>query len=174
MPDYRRAYIPGGTYFLTVATYRRRPMLSGPVAVGRLRRALGAVREEAPSLIPAAVVLPDHVHFLWTLPRGDADFSRRVGRMKLLFTRSTRGRGAPRLAPSESRRRHRESDVWQRRFWEHAIEDEADFERHLDYLHFNPVKHGLVSCPHLWPYSSFSRRVRTGLDPEGGGDLGLM
>ena len=166
MPNYRRAYVPGGTVFLTIVTYRREPLLEGQENMGLLRRALRQVVREAPFRVPAAVVLPDHVHFLWCLPRGDADYSRRVGRMKVLFTRSLRGAGAPVTGVSQSRLTHRESDVWNRRFWEHTIEDEGDFERHLDYIHYNPVKHGLVSCPHLWPFSSFLRWARAGLYPE--------
>ena len=93
MPNYRRAYVPGGTVFLTVLTYRREPVLAGRDNVARLRTALRQVMREAPFRIPAAVVLPDHAHFLWSLPRGDADDPRRVGRMKALFTRSLPGRG---------------------------------------------------------------------------------
>ena len=165
MPDYRRAYVPGGTFFLTIVTHGRVPILGSREGVARLRRALRRVMLERPFRVPAAVVLPDHVHFLWSLPRGDTDYSRRVGRMKVLFTRSVReGRGSP--APvSDSRRKHRESDVWQRRFWEHVVDDEEDFERFLDYMHYNPVKHGLVTCPHQWPFSSFGKWVKSGLYP---------
>lgn len=169
MPNYRRAYVAGGTVFLTIVTYNRRPILAGRAEVAHLRRALQVVMEEAPFIIPAAAVLPDHTHFLWTLPRGDADYSRRVGRMKTLFTKAYRGADANRSVTSDSRRRHRESDVWQSRFWEHTIVDEADFERCLDYIHHNPVKHGLVTCPHLWPFSSFNRWVVAGQYPEGWG-----
>jgi putative transposase len=165
MSDYRRSYVPGGTFFLTVVTYRRRPLLASRENLERLRRAIRQVMREAPFRVPAAVVLPDHVHFLWSLPRGDADYSRRVGRMKVLFTRSLRGRRASPIVVCDSRRKHRESDVWHRRFWEHTIEDEADFEHHLDYIHYNPVRHGVASCPHLWPHSSFTRWVRAGLYP---------
>jgi putative transposase len=166
LPNYRRAYVPGGLVFLTVVTYRRAPILDGPVNVARLRQALGQVMREAPFRILAAVVLPDHAHFLWLLPQGDADYSRRVGRMKVLFTRSLPGRGVSRLGVSRSRHRHRESDVWQRRFWEHTVESEEELEGLMDYIHYNPVRHGLTLCPHLWPYSSFGRWVRAGLYPE--------
>jgi putative transposase len=91
------------------------------------------------------------------LPVGDTDFSRRVGRMKVAFTHALRGVQAVPAGISSSRRKHRESDVWQRRFMEHTIRDEGDFERHLDYIHYNPVKHGLVSCPHAWPYLDIRR-----------------
>jgi putative transposase len=163
---YRRAYVPGGIVFLTVVTYRRAPILDAPDNVARLRRALGQVMREAPFRIPAAVVLPDHAHFLWSLPRGDADYPRRVGRMKVLFTRSLPGRGVASPGVSRSQHRHRESDVWQRRFWEHTVESYEEVEALMDYIHYNPVRHGLTSCPHLWPYSSFSRWVRAGLYRE--------
>ena len=166
MPNYRRARVPGGTYFLTIVTYRRRPILADAGDLDCLRLALKQVMREAPFEILAAVVLPDHIHFLWNLPRGDVDYSRRVGRMKVHFTRSMSGTGCRTSSTNRSRREHRERAVWQRRFWEHTIEDEEDFERHLDYIHYNPVKHDLVSCPHLWPYSSFIRWVRTGHYPD--------
>lgn len=166
MPNYRRAYVPGGIVFLTVVTHRREPTLDGPDNVERLRQAIERVMRDAPFRIPAAVVLPDHAHFLWALPRGDADYSSRVGRMKVLFTRSLPGRGGAGPSVSPSRRRHRESDVWQRRFWEHTVADEDEFGRLMNYIHYNPVRHGLTSCPHLWPYSSFGRWVRAGLYDE--------
>jgi putative transposase len=97
---------------------------------------------EKPFTIDAAVILPEHIHFLWTLPPGDRDYSYRVGRMKVLFTRALRGANNLPDDVCESRRKHRESDVWQRRFYENTIRDEFDFRNHLDYLHFNPVKHG--------------------------------
>lgn len=165
MPNYRRAYVPGGTVFLTVVTYRREPVLAGG-NVAHLRRALRQVMREAPFLIPAAVVLPDHAHFLWVLPRGDADYPRRLGRMKALFTRSLPGRGVVAPGVSRSRHRHRESDVWQRRYWEHTVDGEEEFEGLLDYIHYNPVSHGHASCPHRWPFSSFGKWVRGGLYPE--------
>ncbi len=161
MPEYRRAYVPGGTFFLTLVTYRRTPLFSEPENISRLRCAIAKTRTERPFEITGAVVLPDHMHFLWTLPPNDSAYSQRVSRMKILFTRSLRGRRSLPQNVSASRRKHRESDVWQRRFWEHSITDEADLERHLDYIHYNPVKHGLVSCPHLWEYSSFHRWVDT-------------
>jgi len=169
MPNYRRAYVPGGTFFLTVVTHHRNSIFSEPENIQRLRNALKEVMREAPFQIPAAVVLPDHMHFLWCLPRGDRDYSRRVGRMKVLFTRSLGHTVESYPVGSASRRKHRESEIWQRRFWEHTIADEEDFERHLDYIHYNPVKHGLVACAHLWPYSSFSRWVQAGYyNPEWG------
>ncbi len=166
MPDYRRAYVPGGTFFLTIVTYQRQPIFSEKENVVRLRRAIRAVMQEAPFRIPAAVVLPDHLHFLCSLPRGDSDYSRRVGRIKVLFTRSLPGRGLVPEKISPSRHKHRESDVWHRRFWEHWVKDETDFENLLNYIHYNPVRHGLVTCPHLWPFSSFQKFVHGGFHPQ--------
>ena len=162
MPNYRRAAEPGGIFFLTIVTNDRKPIFSEPSHIDRLRIALRRVKAELPFQISAAVVLPDHIHFLWSLPRGDTDFSGRVGRMKVLFTRSLAQTGELSSGSNASRRKHRESDVWQRRFWEHTIRDDEDFERHLDYIHDNPVKHGLVTCPHLWPNSSYQKWARAG------------
>ncbi len=163
MPEYRRAYVPGGTYFLTIATHLRRPILGPEENVRALRTAMKQVMNETPFQIPAAVILPDHVHFLWTLPRGDTNYSGRVGRMKILFTRSMRTCHETSEKVSLSRERHRESHFWQRRFWEHVVSDEEQFEQSLNYIHYNPVKHQHVTCPHLWPYSSFRNWVASGL-----------
>ena len=165
MSNYRRAWIPGGTFFLTIVTHRRQPLFRDGARVEQLRRAIAKVKTETPFEIVAAVVLPDHLHFIWKLPSGDANFSRRVSRLKVLFTRSLFGTGASARADSESRRKHRESDLWQRRFWEHAIRNETDLEECLNYIHYNPVKHGLVSCPHQWEYSSFHKWVKRGQYP---------
>jgi putative transposase len=164
MPNYRRAVVADGTFFLTIVTHHRRPLFADPENVTRLREALRAVRGERPFEIDAGVVLLDHLHFIWTLPEGDADFSSRVGRMKVLFTKSLREDGGTvgGAHPTGSRVKHRESDVWKRRFWEHVVRDTDDLNLHLDYIHYNPVKHGLVSCPHAWKESSFGRWVRRG------------
>jgi putative transposase len=159
MPNYRRLHVPGGTIFLTVATYRRASLFADPKNVARLREAIRMVLEEMAFEFEAAVVLPDHLHFLWTLPAGDTNYSKRVGRMKVAFTHALRGTHALPAEVSASRQKHRESDVWQRRFIEHTIRDERDFEEHLNYIHYNPVKHGLATCPHAWPYSSFRKWV---------------
>jgi putative transposase len=162
MPEYRRAYVPGGTFFFTLVTYQRQPLFEDPKNISRLRTAVATTKAEMPFEIVGAVVLPDHLHFLWTLPPKDSAYSRRLTRLKTLFTWSLRGRGVSLENISNSRRKHRESNVWQRRFWEHVITDEIDLQNHLDYIHYNPVKHGLVSCPHLWEYSSFHNWVKKG------------
>jgi putative transposase len=166
MPEYRRAYVAGGTYFLTVVTHRRAPILGGAEDVADLRRAVAEVKRKDPFEVVAAVVMPDHAHFLWSLPGGDTSYSRRVGRMKVGFSRHRQARSGRPAGLGPSGHRHRESGLWQRRFWEHTIRDENDLERHLDYIHWNPVKHGLATCPHVWPYSSFKTWVRRGLYPE--------
>jgi putative transposase len=162
VPEYRRAHLPGSSVFLTLVTYERQKLFALPENIERLRQACAVVTAEKPFTINAAVILPEHIHFLWTLPSDDRDYSYRVGRMKVLFTRALRGANNLPDDVCESRRKHRESDVWQRRFYEHTIRDEVDLRKHLDYLHFNPVKHGLVRCVHDWEYSSFHRGVRRG------------
>jgi putative transposase len=173
MPEYRRAYVEGGTFFFTIVTHQRRPLFSDAANVERLRSAIRQVKQERPFEIAAGVVLPDHSHFIWTLPEGDSDYSWRIGRMKVLFTKSLRGEeslgGAEEVGSAHptSREKHREADVWQRRFWEHVIRDERDLENHFNYLHYNPVKHGLANCPHEWASSSFQHWVKQGVyDPN--------
>jgi putative transposase len=163
VPEYRRARIPGSTVFLTIVTYQRQKLFLDPYNVELLRKACKQMMVERPLKIEAAVILPEHIHFMWRLPPDDVDYSYRVGRMKALFTRSLRCKKIARSTNiSASRRKHRESNVWQRRFYEHTIRDEADWSQHFDYLHFNPVKHGLVKCVHQWQYSSFHREVNKG------------
>ncbi len=162
MPEYRRANIPGSSVFITIVTHKRAKIFLIPENINKLRQACSIIMTEKPFTIDAAVILPEHIHFLWTLPPNDRDYSYRVGRMKVLFTRALRGVNNLPDNVCESRRKHRESDVWQRRFYEHTIRDEFDFCKHLDYLHFNPVKHGLVKCVHDWEYSSFHRGVKRG------------
>ncbi len=159
MVRYRRNFVPGGTYFFTVALAdRASSTLVRHVDV--LRAAFRIVRRERPFTIDAIVILPDHLHTVWTLPSGDADFSGRWKRIKAYFTRRLVADGAP-----MGRRVNDEYALWQRRFWEHTVRNELDFERHVNYAHFNPVKHGLVSRVHDWPYSSFHAYVRRGLLP---------
>ena len=169
MPNYRRVYIPGGTYFFTLVTYCRRPLFKHLGNVQLLRNAVAKAKAEKPFKIVAAVILPDHIHFIWQLPPDDSNYSQRISRLKVLFTRAYKAVNPSTLELSKSRYKHRESDIWQRRFWEHLIKDEADLQQHLDYIHYNPVKHRFVSCPHLWEYSSFSRWVGRGRYPSNWG-----
>jgi putative transposase len=165
MPEYRRIDAPGATIFFTVVTDRRRPILASPVAVDLLRAAFRQTMQRDPFAIDAIVVLPDHVHTIWTLPDGDGCFARRWSAIKAGFTRAFLAAGGREAPQSRSRRVRGERGVWQRRFWDHVIRDDDDFGRHVDYIHYNPVKHGLVRCPHAWPHSSFHRHVREGTYP---------
>ena len=154
--DYRRLYIPGGCYFFTVVTEDRRPVLIDQI--DRLRAAFRAVLEKDPWEIDAIVVLPDHLHTLWRLPEGDVDYSLRWMLIKRNFSS-----GLPAQARTRSKTSKREKGIWQRRFFEHAIRGEEDWRRHMDYIHYNPVKHGYVVHPAEWPYSSFRTMVAKGL-----------
>lgn len=158
MPRYIRAFVPGGTFFFTVALLeRRRRLLTSHIEA--LREAFASVRAERPFVIDAMVVLPDHLHCIWTLPPDDADFSSRWHAIKARFSRSSPK--GERLSPRRTAKGER--GIWQRRFWEHAIRDETDFERHADYIHYNPVKHGHARRAADWPYSSFARYVQRGV-----------
>jgi REP-associated tyrosine transposase len=160
MVYYRRALVPGGTFFFTVTLAdRRSSALTDNIAA--LRMAFRVARGERPLVIEAIVVLPEHLHVVMTLPPEDSDFSGRWRRIKSLFTRQIVGAGA-----ALARNQRGEYGLWQRRFWEHAIRDEKDLRRHVDYIHYNPVKHGLVSRVIDWPYSSFHRYVRLGFLPD--------
>jgi putative transposase len=160
MVHYRRSLVPGGTFFFNVTIADRRSSILVD-NVTSLRHAFRVARKERPFAIDAIVVLPDHLHSIITLPRGDADFSGRWRSIKSIFTRQLIGRGV-----SIARDDRGEYALWQKRFWEHAIRDETDLTRHLDYIHYNPVEHGLVSRVSDWPYSSFHRYVREGWLPE--------
>ena len=148
MPNYRRLFIPGATYFFTVTLQDRRSALLIE-QIELLRRSVRIVRDQLPFTIEAWVVLPEHLHCLWTLPEGDSDFPARWHRIKRRFSSGLWNRGV----------------IWQRGYWEHAIRDERDFAAHMDYIHFNPIKHGLVAHPADWPYSTFRNCVARGLYP---------
>jgi putative transposase len=166
---YRRARAEGGTYFFTVVTYRRRGFLCEPENVGHLREVFRYVMARHPFEIDAFVLLPDHLHCIWTLPEGDSDFSTRWRLIKSAFTRACGE--TYRGIVYGSRRQKGEQAVWQRRFWEHQIRDERDLIQHMEYIHYNPVKHGLVRAPKDWEYSSFHRYVRNGVyDREWGAE----
>jgi putative transposase len=166
MPNYKRYYAPGHSVFITLVTFRRRPLLVNYIE--QWRKALSLVQTKHPFRLSASVVLPDHCHFLMELPEGDGDFSARIGLFKAAFSRSL---PKNETISSASRARRREREIWQRRFWEHTTRDEQDFQRHFDYIHFNPVKHGYVSRCIDWPYSSFGRCVRMGIYPADWGNI---
>jgi len=166
MPNYHRPFQPGGTFFFTVVTAERRDLFSDDIARGYLRTAISAVQAEQPFDIVAIVLLPNHIHSIWTLPEDDSDFSARWSCIKRRFTKQWIAARSEEVAVSPTRRRHREHGVWQKRFWEHLIRDENDMIHHVNYIHYNPVKHGLVSCPRAWAYSSFHRWVKEGYYKE--------
>jgi|SRR5262245_14085135 len=162
MSCYRRNYVAGGTYFFTLVTQDRQPILTEPTARRALRKAFRDVRRKRPFTLVAIVVLPDHPHAILTLPSGDSDYSLRWAQIKEEFTRSYLKAGGTEATRSAPRAAHRERGVWQRRFWEHTCRDEDDLKRCVDYIHWNPIKHGLVSRVRDFPWSSFRRFVRLG------------
>jgi len=159
MSDYRRAFQPGGTFFFTVVSYRRRPFLTEARSRQALRQAFEHTRVRFPFRQEAVVLLPDHLHCLWTLPEGDADFSVRWKVIKFRFDRLYLGSVGSEATVGDSGRRRRERGLWQRRFWEHTVRNAREFEILCNYIHYNPVKHGYATCPHAWPFSTFGKCV---------------
>jgi putative transposase len=160
MTNYRRYRIDGGTYFFTVnLAERQRSLLTE--RIDSLRDAFRVVKNTHPFVIDAVVVLPEHLHAISTLPQGDDDFSLRWRQIKSAFSRAIEK--DERI--SNSRLRKQERGVWQRRFWEHVIRYEEDFNRHIDYIHINPIKHGYVQRAADWQFSSFHRYVKLGILP---------
>ncbi len=176
MPSYRRAFVPGGTYFFTIVTEGRARIFDHPLARIFLRGAINECQMRWPFQIDAIVLLPDHLHTIWSLPSGDSAYSRRLGWIKKEFTKKWLMSGGAEQITTISQGRNRRRGVWQRRFWEHVVSDESELERIGDYIHYNPVKHGYVSCPSAWPFSSFARWVRLGAYPPDWGcsSLGLL
>ena len=162
MPNYRRNYVPGGTYFFTCVSYRRQPILTTELGRRCLRDAIDTVRHDYPFELVAIVLLPDHWHSVWTLPPNDDRYSLRWMRIKEEFTKSWLAGGGGELSQLESREKHRYRGVWQKRYWEHTVRDEGDLQRCVDYVHWNRRKHLLVSRVQDWPWSSFHRYVRQG------------
>jgi putative transposase len=169
MSEYRRFRVPGGTYFFTINLLRRRGNTLLVDCIDVLRTAMHDVRAQRPFHIDGWVVLPEHMHLIITLPPGDDDFPNRIKSLKIRFGKRipiSEHRSAVRVAKGER-------GIWQRRFWEHAIRDAVDYERHMDYLHFNPVKHGHATRVADWPYSTFHRYVEKGLYTADWGGTGV-
>ncbi|QOZ07767.1 transposase [Bradyrhizobium sp. CCBAU 51765] len=170
MTSYRRNFVPGGSFFFTVnLADRRQSLLTANIDL--LRAAFREIRRRHPFTIDAIVILPEHLHTVWTMPDGDADFATRWRQIKSAFSCS--------LATSEpvsaSRAARGERGIWQRRYWEHTIRNEEDYARHIDYVHINPVKHGLVKRVCDWGHSSFHRHVALGIYPtDWAGDLSKL
>ena len=179
--QYRRVFLPGGTFFFTVVTANRKPIFAEQKNIATLREAFFRIRLKRPFELDAAVVLPDHLHCIWTLPPGDSDFSTRWRLIKTRFTKGcdfARSGYAMLTRPTPAqivKIKISQSEVWQHRFWEHVLRDETDYRRHVEYIHYNPVKHGYVKAPLDWPYSSFRRYVKAGTYPQDwGSDVPLL
>jgi putative transposase len=165
MSNYRRSKGEGGTFFFTVVTYDRQPILTNPQSIKIMREAWKNTNKRFPFETVAVCFLPEHIHTIWTLPEGDADYSKRWGEIKRLFSKEyleLEGIEGPR---NESRKKRGEATIWQRRFWEHTIKDEQDLKCHVEYIHYNPVKHGHVLKTADWQWSSFRKFVANGLYP---------
>jgi putative transposase len=165
MPNYRRTHVVGGSYFFTIVTYKRADILLSELARTTLRTSIKECQERAPFQVDAFVLLGDHLHTIWTLPEGDSNYSFRWSFIKKEFSKCYLVGGGEEQKLSDSRAMQFERSIWQRRFWEHMLRDEQDFERHVDYIHYNPVKHGLVKCPKDYQYSTFHRYVQRGVYP---------
>ncbi len=169
MPNYRRLYRPGGTYFFTVNLQERKNTDLLVQHIALLRGAVRKVRYKHPFHIHAWVVLPDHLHCVLELPQDDANYSLRWRLIKSTFSKSL-----PILeSRSAVRKKRGERSIWQRRFWEHLIRDEKDYQAHVDYVHINPVKHGLVHRVADWPFSTFHQLVAKGVYPKDWAGSGL-
>jgi putative transposase len=165
MSRYRRAKITGASYFFTVVSYQRRPILCDDAVRASLRDAIKTVQKRYPFSIDAFVLLPDHLHCIWTLPSGDSNYSLRWGSIKRMVSMACSQYYHREDLMTVSKIKHRESTFWQRRYWEHCIATDFDYANHLDYIAFNPVKHGLVTRVSDWPYSTFHRDVGLGIYP---------
>ena len=164
---YRRSLLKGGCYFFTL-NLAQRDKSTLTEHIGLLRSSYLKVTSERPVETQAIVILPDHLHALWQLPENDCDYAQRWRQVKTHFSRNL-----PQTEHiSTSRQRKGERGIWQRRYWEHQIRDEVDLQRHIDYIHFNPVKHGYVNTSSKWPYSSIHRYIKQGLiTPNWGGGM---
>jgi putative transposase len=171
MPEYRRTKLKGGTYFFTVVAFGRHPFLTHGQVRAALREGIQEVRQSMPFKIEAWVLLPDHLHAIWTLPEDDDNFGSRWAVIKRIVSKRYNSQEGITGPISNSRNKRDESPFWQRRFWEHCIRDELDFQRHLDYIHWNPVKHGYVKRVIDWPYSTFHRFLNNGIYPPDWGGI---
>jgi putative transposase len=169
MRKYIRNYVPGGTFFFTIVTYERQRFLTDQLARHHLGSAFRAIKRRWPFDVVAIVLIPDHLHTIWALPEGNSDYSLRIQKIKEAFTRSYLDSGGQEQVPTTSLAEHGQRGVWQPRFWEHSVRNEQDLKHCVDYVHWNPVKHGLVTRVADYPWSSFQRYVRLG---EYAGDWG--
>ena len=180
MPYYRRWRIAGGVYCFTLVTHERKPIFSADSSRRMLHKAIDESMERMPFSLDAIVLLPDHLHMLMRLPENDDDFPSRLAKIKRNFTSAYLESGGDEGRSTPGRERQRYRGVWEKRYFEHWIRDYADFKRHLDYIHVNPVKHGFVQWPRDWRWSTFHRYVKIGeydldwcghVDLPGGADI---
>ena len=162
MPEYRRVKLEGGTYFITLVTYQRKNLFANKGAITLFQKSIDHVKSYRPFFLEAYCILPDHIHFILSLPEKDNNFSVRISQIKRRFSKQYVKNVGIVYPGNESLQNRRELPIWQRRFWEHLIRDENDLERHIDYIHYNPVKHGLVNRVQDWKYSSFLDFVERG------------
>ena len=182
MPNFRRIHAPGGTYFFTVVTNERLPIFSTESTIITFLNIIEKNQNEYPFEQIAYCILPDHIHCIWKLPDGDDDYSMRWQLIKARFSRKFLQRSDLEGKISESRKRKRERGIWQRRFWEHTIRDDNDLAMHINYIHFNPIKHVLVKKLSDWRWSSYNDYLNAGyyaeswgeIEPKGIGNLGLL
>lgn len=158
--QYRRVVIPNATYFFTAKLFDQKTQLLIK-HIDQIRLAIQHVKLKHPFKIDAIIILPDHLHMIMTLPKDDANYSMRWRLIKSYFSRSIEKFESI----SVSRKNKRERGIWQRRFWEHTIRDEIDYENHVNYIHYNPVKHGYAKSPADWRYSSIHRYLAADILP---------
>jgi putative transposase len=169
--NYRRSKSCGGTFFFTLVTYKRLKLFEDTRNVNLLRESIQKVKLTHPFKMEAYVLLPDHFHCIWTLPENDNDFSMRWRQIKSYFTRNFQQEKIPLY---KARKNKKEQCIWQRRFWEHTIVNEKDFANHVDYIHYNPVKHGYVESPSAWLFSSIHYYIEKGIYSKSWGESGVV
>lgn len=171
MPQYRRSILAGGTFFFTIVTFNRKPILTDERTRDLLHEAWIDTKNRFPFKTEAVCLLSDHLHCIWSLPENDTNYSVRIKEIKRLFTKAYLQLIGPGELRNESHIKKGEAAIWQRRFWEHVIRDQDDFHRHVDYIHYNPVKHGLVKKVVDWQWSTFHQYVKMGVyDQDWGGE----
>ena len=155
---YRRTDIPGASYFFTLVTEQRQNLFIHDENIELLRESFRQIKQKRPFIIEAAVIMPDHLHCIWTLPNNDADYSTRWRLIKTWFTKHCDQKY--KLPCNNGRMKKQQQAIWQHRYWEHCLKNEEDFERHVDYIHYNPVKHDYVESPSQWKHSSIHRYIK--------------
>jgi putative transposase len=165
MAQYRRVYFPGGSFFFTIVVNGRKPIFKSAISRKLLREAWSTIHKKYPFTLVACCLLPEHLHCIWTMPENDSDYSMRWKGIKGLFSKEYNKVVRPVVKLSKSMKKKREAGIWQRRFWEHTLCRQEDFNAHIDYIHYNPVKHGLVKNVSDWPWSTFHKYVKQGIYP---------